>query len=100
MTTSGEFLRVCKFLAVGLLNTLVGLMVIYLCKWVAGFGDVTANMIGYAVGLLNSFAWNRQWTFRDSGAALPALARFASVFLVSYAANLATVMALMAPCSM
>lgn len=93
MIETGELLRVAKFLAVGVLNTLVGLGTIYLCKWLGGIGDVTANIIGYAVGLANSFAWNRRWTFRHTGAVLPAIAKFLAVFLIAYLLNLGTVMA-------
>lgn len=93
MTVVREFDRVTRFLAIGVLNTFVGLATIYLCKWALETGDVIANMIGYAVGLINSFAWNRRWTFAHSGAALPAAMRFVIVFLFAYAVNLATVLA-------
>ena len=81
-----------RFLAVGVLNTLVGLLAIYLCKWLLGLGDVLANFCGYVVGLSCSFVVNRSWTFRDSGAVLPALVRFLVVFAAAYALNLATVL--------
>jgi putative flippase GtrA len=93
VTQTDEFVRVARFLAVGVLNTLVGLGTIYLCKWLGGIGDVTANIIGYAVGLANSFAWNRHWTFGHAGAVLPAIVRFVLVFLIAYLLNLGTVMA-------
>lgn len=93
MTDVAELVRIGRFLAVGVLNTLVGLGTIYLCKWLGGMDDVTANVVGYAVGLANSFAWNRKWTFGHSGAVLPAIARFLLVFLISYLLNLGTVMA-------
>lgn len=92
MSETSEFTRIARFLAVGVLNTLVGLGVIYLCKWLLGMGDVAANVIGYVVGLVNSFAWNRRWTFNHSGAVLPAVLRFLLVFVTAYLLNLATVM--------
>ena len=92
-TAVGEHTRIARFLAVGVLNTLVGLLAIYLCKLLLGTGDVVSNALGYAVGLANSFAWNRRWTFAHSGAVLPAAARFVIVFLIAYFLNLATVMA-------
>jgi putative flippase GtrA len=89
----GEHARIARFLAVGVFNTVVGLAAIYLCKGLLGTGDVVSNVVGYAVGLANSFAWNRRWTFGHSGAVLPAAARFVIVFLIAYLLNLATVMA-------
>ena len=93
MTAVSEFERVGRFLAIGVLNTFIGLATIYLCKWLLGTGDVPSNMIGYAVGLINSFAWNRRLTFAHSGTVLPAALRFLIVFLVAYVLNLATVLA-------
>jgi putative flippase GtrA len=81
-----------KFLVVGLLNTVVGLTVIFLAKWIVAMGDVPANLLGYVVGLVVSFAGNRGWTFRHTGAALPAAAKFAVVIALAYGLNLATVL--------
>jgi putative flippase GtrA len=92
VTAVSEYDRVARFLAVGLLNTFVGLATIYSCKWFLGTGDVISNVIGYAVGLTNSFIWNRRWTFAHSGAVLPAAVKFVVVFLGAYFLNLATML--------
>jgi putative flippase GtrA len=81
-----------KFLSVGVANTVVGLLVIYLAKWFLHLGDIAANASGYSVGLLLSFALNSQWTFAYRGPRLPALARFMAVTLIAYGMNLATVL--------
>ena len=87
-----RFAEPAKFIIVGVTNTLVGLLSIYACKWLFGLGDAVANIIGYAVGLTVSFILNRGWTFRHSGAALPALARFLMIFALAYPLNLITVL--------
>jgi putative flippase GtrA len=87
-------LRFAKFLLVGVVNTIVGLSIIFAAKAFAHFNDVWANVAGYGVGLAVSFALNKQWTFRFSGGALAALVRFLVVFLVAYFANLGTVLGL------
>lgn len=79
---------------VGVLNTLVGLLVIYGCKWIWGLGDAPANAIGYLVALANSFYLNRTWTFASHGAVLPAMLRFLIVFLLAYLVNLLVVLAM------
>ena len=81
-----------KFAVVDIANTLAGLSVIYLCKWLLGFGDVIANSCGYSIGLALSFMLNRGWTFRHSGPVLPALVRFLAIFVLAYLSNLATVL--------
>lgn len=83
-----------KFLLVGVVNSSVGLAVIYACKWFLGLGDVPANMAGYAVGLMVSFVLNSRWTFRYRGDIWPAVVRFLFVFLVSYLINLFVVLLL------
>lgn len=87
----GEAIR---FGLVGVVNTLVGLFVIYFAMAVLRFGDVEANVLGYAVGLTVSFALNKRWTFAHAGRVLPTAFRFAGAFFVSYALNLATVLLL------
>lgn len=83
-----------RFLAVGALNTLVGLSVIFMAKAIAGASDVTANVTGYGVGLVLSFLLNRTWTFGHRGDQWSALGRFLLVFAVAYALNLAVVLLL------
>jgi putative flippase GtrA len=77
-----------RFATVGVLNTLLGYAVIFLCMYVLGQGAVTSNVIGYAVGLLVSFVLNRTFTFRSTSAALPEAFRFLVIFVLAYLANL------------
>ena len=86
--------QLAKFLVVGVLNTAIGLGVIFAAKALLGWGDLVANAAGYAVGLIASFALNRTWTFRDRGRISPALLRFLAAFALAYLVNLATVFAL------
>lgn len=83
-----------RFLSVGVLNMLVGLLVIYACKWFFHLDDVVANAIGYGVGLTTSFVLNSRWTFGYRGPQLPALAKFLLVAALAYAMNLLTVLVL------
>jgi putative flippase GtrA len=83
--------RLARFLLVGMLNTAVGLLVIFSAKALSA-DDVSANVIGYSVGLALSFVLNKRWTFGFSGDALPSLVRFLSVFAVAYLANLTMVL--------
>jgi len=81
-----------RFLSVGVANTVAGLLIIYAAKWFLLLGDVTANAIGYSVGLLLSFALNSRWTFAYRGPHLPALVKFVFVTLAAYRMNLVTVL--------
>jgi len=70
------FSQEMKYLAVGLINTGGGLILIYLCM-AAGLGDVVANLIGYAFGLILSFFLHGRWTF--SRAKLTVIAYLANI---------------------
>lgn len=82
-----------RFLSVGVVNAVLGLMVIYAAKWFFDAGDIIANLIGYGVGMTVSFILNSRWTFDFKGAWKPAFLRFIAVSTVAYAANLLTVLA-------
>lgn len=86
--------RLVRFLAVGAANTCVGLGFILAAKRWGQLGDVAANLMGYGVALTLSFVMNKAWTFKSQGRTLPELRRFLVVAGIAYAANLATVVAL------
>ena len=62
------FRQAVKFGLVGVLNTAVDWLVCCLTHGLAYFGDhlTFAKGISYTVGVLNSFFWNKTWTFRSS----------------------------------
>jgi putative flippase GtrA len=53
-----------KFGVVGVSNTLLAFFVYTLLLKVFGVWYVAASGIGFAVGAINGFLWNRRWTFR------------------------------------
>ncbi|SAK89890.1 GtrA-like protein [Caballeronia hypogeia] len=85
-----EFL---KYLLVGGLNTALSAAIILGVQW-AGASPVVANMIGYGIGVAVSFALNSKFTFRTAATRHAAL-RFLVVVLISYLANLATVLSVL-----
>lgn len=85
-----EWYRPIRFMAVGVLNTLVGLSIIYFCKFALGMADLPANAAGYAVGLAVSFWGNASWTFEYRGKLAPTVMRYLIVFAIAYGANLAS----------
>ena len=84
-----------RFALVGAANSVVGLGTIFGAKALLGLGDFPANALGYAVGLACSFVLNARFTFRFDGAMGPAFAKFVGAFLIAYAANWLSVLALL-----
>lgn len=85
----GEFIR---YGAVGLINTAVTLGTIVICKSVIGINPYVSNAIGYVLGLINSFLWNRSWVFRGHNGKISSQAiRFIVGFGLCYALQLLVV---------
>jgi len=85
------FRQLFKYSIVGIFNTAIGLTVIYFFFNVLSFNYIIANIIGYACGLVNSFVWNKNWTFKSSQHYSKEIVPFLIVFGISYAANLLAV---------
>lgn len=73
-----------RFCLVGVGNTVLSLATIFLLMYV-GVNYKLANLIGYIVGLINSYIWNRRWVFNSkSREILKEALLFLSVFFVCY----------------
>jgi putative flippase GtrA len=57
-------LQFVKFGIVGVSNTLISFAVYTLLLKAFGVWYVAASGIGFAIGAVNGFLWNRAWTFR------------------------------------
>ena len=81
-----------RYLLVGVVNTLVGLGIIYLAMYFLHMDLASSNALGYAIGILVSFALNKKWTFASQDHVVYSFLRYLLVLGVAYAANLATVL--------
>jgi putative flippase GtrA len=61
----GEAGRFGRFLTVGVSNTLLTFVVFNVLVAITAMPIAFANAIAYSVGIVNSFIWQRRWTFRD-----------------------------------
>ncbi|MDR1632085.1 MAG: GtrA family protein [Dysgonamonadaceae bacterium] len=87
-----------KYGIVGVINTLITLTVIGLMlHFIFGisgtakattFENTVSNIAGYAAGLINSFVFNRKWTFHSKARWQSEFIRFMSVFLICYVSQL------------
>ncbi len=73
-----------KYGIVGVSNTLITAVVIWIIMKIFGFSDVVSNITGYVAGVLNSFIWNKQWTFKSNAGWLSSALRFGLVFGICY----------------
>lgn len=91
---SAQIFQGMRFLMVGAFNTLIGISIIFIAKWMFNFDDLLANILGYAIGLFVSFTFNKRWTFNYNGNFIINFYKFTVSFLVAYATNIITVLAL------
>jgi putative flippase GtrA len=89
MSTQPLRFEALRYAVVGVLNTLVGLLVIVACQALLGFSPYVANACGYAIGILVGYVANRNWTFRHSGAIGLSAALYLALFATCYVLNLA-----------
>ena len=57
-------IQLLKYGAIGVMNTLITLVVFYLLNTKAGVPYGISNVVGYILGVVNSFLWNRNWVFK------------------------------------
>lgn len=78
-----------RYVLVGVMNTLVTLIVIFMCKSFFGINLWVSNAIGYVAGMVNSFLWNRTWVFHSTSRKYHREAlKFIVGFLVCYGVQL------------
>ena len=73
-----------KFGVVGVSNTLITAIVIWVLLKQLNTSDYLANIAGYIVGLINSFIWNRKWTFASKSSLKAQILKFILTFALSY----------------
>lgn len=79
--TKKTTIQLIKYGIIGVGNTLITLIVFYIFNTICGFPYAVANVIGYVLGLINSFIWNRNWVFKTHNN----LWREASLFFLGFA---------------
>lgn len=55
-----------KFALVGASSTIIDWGIFYLLNLIFGVYYLTAKVLSFAVAVVNSFIWNRRWTFRST----------------------------------
>ncbi|HEY3274523.1 MAG TPA: GtrA family protein [Methanocella sp.] len=83
---AAEITRLAKFVFVGVLNTIVGYGAFFILSYSLNY--LVALIIAHTIGVIHSFLWNKYWTFRTGTLRAGEMLRFASVYLVTLAANI------------
>lgn len=83
---SGKFfdLKLVKFLAVGVLNTVFSAVVMFLLYNLAGFGYWGSSAASYLLGAVLSYVLNKKFTFQNEDAVWKTALKFAVNVAVCY----------------
>jgi len=84
MTARAQFVR---YVIVGLASNAV-IYIVYIILTQLGMGPKLAMSLLYFVGVLQTFVFNKKWSFRFEGDATPALVRYLTAYAVGYVVNL------------
>jgi putative flippase GtrA len=82
-------LHFIKYNAIGIINTLITLAVVWVLHQWLDWGKEVSNFLGFVAGGVNSYLMNRIWNFKSHNRKRTEVVRFLVVFLLSYALNLA-----------
>ncbi len=80
MQARTQFIR---YVVVGLASNAV-IYLVYLLLTRLGMGPKLAMSLLYGVGVLQTFVFNKKWSFQFGGAATPALIRYAALYAAGY----------------
>jgi putative flippase GtrA len=90
-----EARRLARFIAVGVLNTLVGYGLIFGLMLLAGWSPELSNITGYALGLVVAYLLHRSVTFKSENKRGSEFGRFLLVFAIAFSANFVTLWVLL-----
>ncbi|MEJ6005814.1 GtrA family protein [Paucibacter sp. AS339] len=80
------FGQLVRYGIVGIASNLVGYF-IYLGLTRIGVGPKTAMSLLYAIGVAQTFVFNKSWTFTFKGPQAPALFRYSTLYAAGYLIN-------------
>jgi len=86
------FEQALKFGVVGLGNTLLTLFIIWMMTETFGYSAIPSNITGYAIGIISSYVFNKQWTFKSSIGWKKSAIRFFLVCAICYLVQFAVLL--------
>ena len=90
--------QAAKYSVVGVINTLLTLVIIWVMTKSLGCSEAFSNFIGYFAGLISSFFLNRKWTFGSKGSIFAGALKFFAVFVICYLLQLGVLLFLNKNC--
>ncbi|EPY2272465.1 GtrA family protein [Clostridium sporogenes] len=61
----GKFKHISRFSIVGIANTTIDFLMFTIFNELVGAGYMISQIVGYSFGIINSFIFNKKWTFKE-----------------------------------
>lgn len=98
--TKKTFIQLVKYCVIGASNTVITLVSFWVCNTVLSLPYVPSNAVGYVLGVVNSFVWNRTWVFKSKDNVWRQALLFVLGFLLCYGVQLVVSAFLLEVCDM
>lgn len=82
-------LHFIKYNIIGIMNTLITLLVVWILHQLLDWNLELSNFLGFVAGGCNSYLCNRIWNFKSKNDTKSEIIRFLVVFICAYGVNLA-----------
>lgn len=90
----GKFKHISRFSIVGAVNTLIDFLMFTIFNELVGVGYMTSQVLGYSFGIMNSFIFNKKWTFKDRKANKKTLYELLQFIIINLISLIITVIAM------
>ncbi|AVQ45733.1 GtrA family protein [Clostridium botulinum] len=61
----GKFKHISRFSIIGVANTGIDFLMFTVFNELVGAGYMISQIVGYSFGIINSFIFNKKWTFKE-----------------------------------
>ncbi len=96
--TKTTAIQLIKYGIVGVSNSLITLIVIFICNSLLNMSLFVADIIGYVAGVINSFIWNKQWVFKTHDTKIiKEMTLFVTGFLICFGIQFITLLLITNP---
>ena len=82
--THKTFIQLLKYGVIGLSNTFITWIAFFVLNSLLGVPYMLSNAVGYVLGVVNSFIWNRTWVFKAKSDIKREAVLFVVGFLLCY----------------
>lgn len=90
----GKLKHISRFSLVGVSNTIIDFLMFTILHGVFGVNYIVSQVLGYSFGVINSFLFNKKWTFNDNNSSKRTVYELIQFVIVNLISLVVTVIAM------